>query len=73
MRARVLKILIPGLVLLVVYVVIYATGMPQWKGRILIMALLLPSVNVWILWYGINPKTGDDEPRSAVRQESPKA
>ena len=57
MRARVLKILIPGLAVLVAYVVIYATGMPHWKGRILIMALLLPSVNVWILWYGINPKT----------------
>ncbi len=57
MRVRALKILIPGLALLVAYVVIYAMGMPQWKGRILMMALLLPSVNVWILWYGINPKT----------------
>jgi hypothetical protein len=45
------------LAVLVGYLVIYLTDMPHWEGRILVMIVLLPSINGWILWYGINPKT----------------
>jgi len=58
MRTRALyKIVFVTSAVLVGYLVIYLTGMPRWEGRILVMAVLVPSINVWILWYGINPKT----------------
>jgi hypothetical protein len=58
MRTRALyKIVFVTSAVLVGYLVIYLTGMPRWEGRILVMAVLLPSINGWILWYGINPKT----------------
>jgi hypothetical protein len=49
--------LFAALVVLAGYLAIYLTGMPRWEGRILVMAVLLPSINGWILWHGINPKT----------------
>lgn len=58
MRPKALiKILFAGLVVFVIYLVIYYTVLPPWKGRILLLAVFWPSVNAWILWCGINPKT----------------
>src|SRR5436305_1655140 len=54
---RLIKMLFAVLAVLVGYLIIYFTGMPRWEGRILVMAVLWPAINGWMLWYGINPKT----------------
>ncbi|HXF11792.1 MAG TPA: hypothetical protein VN517_01465 [Terriglobales bacterium] len=57
MRARALKILLPGLLISAFYLIINATGMPRATSRIAILLVLWPLVNAWILWYGISPKS----------------
>ena len=57
MRARSLKILLSGLLISAFFLFTYATGMARWAGRIAVLLVLWPSVNAWILWYGINPKS----------------